>query len=115
MVRIDDFNIEAAIAEFLYRLARAFQPVGTADIAVGAGHVVQHTDPDGIRGLRAGRAPRQATKGSAASSGTAENTTPFCCHDASPLARLNHERTKAQPPSPIGRKASSAAVVCSSL
>ena len=86
MVRIDDFNIEAAIAEFLHRLARAFQPIGAADVAVRAGHVVQHADADGIRGLRAGRAPWQATKGSAASSGTPENTTPCCCHDASPFA-----------------------------
>ena len=86
MVRIDDFNIEAAIAEFLHRLARAFQPIRAADVAVRAGHVVQHADADGIRGLRAGRAPWQATKGSAASSGTPENTTPCCCHDASPLA-----------------------------
>ena len=86
VIGIDHFDIEAAIAEFLHRLTRALQPIGAANVAVWAGHVVQHADADGICRLRAGRAPWQATKGSAASSGTPENTTPCCCHDASPLA-----------------------------
>jgi hypothetical protein len=76
MVRVDDLNIEAAIAEFLDGLARTLKPIGAADVAIRAGHVIQHTDANGIRRLRAGGTPWQATKGSAASGGTPKNITP---------------------------------------
>jgi hypothetical protein len=70
VIGIDDFNIEAAIAEFLHGLACAFQPIGTANVAIRAGHVVQHTDTNGIRRLRAGGTPWQATKCGATNGGT---------------------------------------------
>ena len=60
-----DFDIEAAIAHLRSRLAHAGQFRRPTHITIGAGEIRQQRDLDGIRGLRLGTPPRQATKGCA--------------------------------------------------